>query len=71
MLWSTLFHKIGKQPLKVTQHSHVYALLCNPKTHEMEKVWLELKYDASGHPYLIKQRDDYPHNKKRKHKRSS
>lgn len=53
MLWSTLFHKIGKQPLKFSQHNHVYALLRNPKTHEMERVNLELKYDAKGHPYLI------------------
>lgn len=48
MLWVTLFHKIGKQQLKFTQHNHVYALLENPKTHEVEKVYLNLKYDASG-----------------------
>lgn len=63
MLWSTLFHKIGKQQLKFTQHHHVYALLENPKTHEIEKVYLDIKYDASGHPYFIKQRE---HTEKRK-----
>ena len=53
MLWSTLWHKIGKQPLKFTQHNHVYALLHNPKTHELDRVNLELKYDTNGHPYFI------------------
>ena len=58
MLWATLFHKIGKQQLKFTQHNHVYALLENPKTHEVEKVYLNLKYDASGHPYFIRDSKD-------------
>lgn len=58
MLWVTLFHKIGKQQLKFTQHNHVYALLENPKTHEVEKVYLNLKYDASGHPYFIRDSKD-------------
>lgn len=58
MLWVTLFHKIEKQQLKFTQHNHVYALLENPKTHEVEKVYLNLKYDASGHPYFIRDHQD-------------
>lgn len=53
MLWTTLFHRIGKLPLKYTQRNHVYALLENPKTHRIEKVYLWLKYDAYGHPYFI------------------
>lgn len=63
MLWKTLFNRIGKQPLKFTQHNHVYALLENPATHRMEKVWLELKYDAYGHPYLIQSRHNDAYNK--------
>lgn len=58
MLWITLFNKIGKQPIKNTQHHHVYALLENPKTHTVEKVYLDLRYDASGHPYFIKKNDN-------------
>lgn len=58
MLWITLFNKIGKQPIKNTQHHHVYALLENPKTHNVEKVYLDLRYDASGHPYFIKKNDN-------------
>ena len=54
MLWSTLFRKIGQQPLKFTQKNHVYALLVNPKNHKCEKVYLDLNYDASGHPYFIR-----------------
>lgn len=54
MLWSTLFNKIGKQQLRITQHNHVYALLENAKTHEYEKVRLALKYDNHGIPYLVK-----------------
>ena len=64
MLWVTLFHKIGKQQLKFTQHNHVYALLENPKTHEVEKVYLNLKYDASGHPYFIRDSKDVSDGKK-------
>lgn len=53
MLWSTLFHKLGKQQLKYSQHNHVYALLENPKTHQKEKVYLLLKHNAAGHPYFV------------------
>lgn len=63
MLWSTLFHKIGKQPMKWSNHNHVYAVLHNPKTHEMERMYLCLKYDASGRPYLIQ---DHRHEKRKR-----
>ena len=53
MLWSTLFHKIGKQQLKYSQDNHAYARLENPKTHQKEKVYLLLKYNAMGHPYFV------------------
>ena len=66
MLWVTLFNKIGEQSMKYTQKHHVYALLENPKTHMVEKVYLDLKYDASGHPYFIKRKnhDKQPHRHK-------
>ena len=54
MLWSTLYNKIGKQPLRNTQRNQVYAILENPKTHQKEKVFLLLKYDTSGHPYFVR-----------------
>lgn len=54
MLWSTLFHKIGKQPLRITQHQQVYVLLENPKSNKKEKVLLDLKFNTKGEPYLIK-----------------
>lgn len=57
MLWSTLFNKIGKQPLSFTQHNHVYALLENPETHKPETVWLDIKYDEKGLPYLVPKTD--------------
>ena len=57
MLWSTLFNKIGKQPLSFTQHNHVYALMENPETHKFEKVWLDIKYDEKGLPYLVPKTD--------------
>ena len=69
MLWITLFDKIGRQPIKHTQHHHVYALLENPKTHTVEKVYLDLRYDASGHPYFIKRNDtDKTKRQNRNHK---
>lgn len=64
MLWSTLFHKIGRQPLKYSQHNHVFAILENPKTHKTEKVYLCLKYDNQGHPYLVR---DYERHESQKH----
>ncbi len=54
MLWSTLYNKIGKQPLRNMQRNQVYAILKNPKTHQKEKVFLLLKYDTSGHPYFVR-----------------
>lgn len=47
MLWSTLHHKIGKQPLSFTNHNHVKAVIDN------KEYKLDLKYDTKGHPYLI------------------
>lgn len=54
MLWSTLYNKIGKQPLRNMQRNQVYAMLENPKTHQKEKVFLLLKYNTSGHPYFVR-----------------
>lgn len=65
MLWSTLFHKLGKQQLKYSQHNHVYALLENPKTHQKEKVYLLLKHNAAGHPYFVQ---DFEKTEDRNHK---
>ena len=59
MLWSTLFNRIGKQPLKITQHNHIYAVLENPKTHATERVYLELKHDTTGKPYFVRSQKDY------------
>lgn len=53
MLWSTLFRKIGKQPLKFTQHNNVYVI-----TQNKEKINVELAYDTQGHPYLIQKKSD-------------
>lgn len=54
MLWSTLWRKIGKQPLSFSQHNHVYAVLLNEYSGRYEKVYLNIKYDAKGHPYFVK-----------------
>lgn len=43
MLWSTLYNKIGKQPLRNTQRNQVYAILENPKTHQKKKVFSAVK----------------------------
>ena len=54
MRWSTLFTKIGKLPLKITQNHNIHAVLDNPAIGEWESIPLCLKYDAKGRPYLIK-----------------
>lgn len=55
MKWITLFNKIGRQPMKRMNTQPVYALLENPKTHRMEKVYLDLNFSQCGNPYLIRQ----------------
>lgn len=47
MLWSTLWNKLGKQPLRITQHNHVTAII-EGKTYE-----LDLKFDTKDRPYLV------------------
>lgn len=47
MLWSTLWRRIGKQPLSFTQHNHIEAVIDN------RRIQMDLKYDAKGRPYLI------------------
>lgn len=47
MLWSTLFNRLGKQPLRITQHEHIHAII------EGKHYRLDLKFDASGKPYLV------------------
>ena len=53
MRWLTLFNKIGKQPIRVTQEQDVYAILYDKKSHGYEKRYLCLKFDAQNRPYLI------------------
>lgn len=55
MLWSTLFDKIGKQTIKYTRQNQVYALLENANTGQLEQVFLTIKYDAKGRPYLVRE----------------
>lgn len=54
MRWSTLFNQLGHQPLRITQKKNVHAVLWNPKTHNYEKVFLMLRFDNYGQPYLVK-----------------
>lgn len=53
MRWLTLFNRLGRQPLKNTQHDNIYALIENPKTRIRERVYLRLSFDTRGKPYLV------------------
>lgn len=55
MHWITLWKKLGRQPMHKMTKDHVYALLENPKTHRREQVPLCLRFDACGHPYLVRE----------------
>ena len=55
-----------KTAAEIDETCPVYALLSNPKTHRMEKVYLRLNYDASGHPYLIADNMEDKENRKKK-----
>lgn len=54
MFWQSLLHRIERLSYNTTNHYPVYAILENPKTHTVEKVFLDMKLDASGHPYFIR-----------------
>lgn len=47
MLWSTLFNRLGKLPLRITQHNHIKAII------EGKNYQLDMKFDAKGQPYLV------------------
>lgn len=48
MKWITLFNKIGRLNLSITKNSDVYAIIGD------DKIYLTLKYDVKGRPYLVK-----------------
>lgn len=47
MLWSFLFDKLSKQPLRVTKHNHVTAVI------DGKNCKLDLKFDTAGKPYFV------------------
>lgn len=47
MLWQTLWNKLGKQPMRITRHKHVHAIV-DGRHYDMD-----LKFDAKGEPYLV------------------
>lgn len=57
MKWLTLWIKLGKQPIKITQNNDVYALLKNPKTNRYEHVPLCLKFDSHNKPYFVQEKN--------------
>lgn len=59
MLWITLFNKLNKTALTIANKQHVHASLYNPATGRYELVFLTLKHDAHGRPYLVQ--DNQPH----------
>lgn len=61
VLWSTLFRRIGKTPLRISQHQHVTAVI------DGEIIYLDLKYQADGKPYLVKAPEPVTPRKFKKH----
>ena len=53
MLWSTMLSKIGKMPMSIANHQHVHARLYNTDTGKYDIVFLDIKYDTHGNPYLV------------------
>ena len=70
MKWVTLFTKIGKQPLKITQHQDVYAILYDKKSHQYVRKNLCLKFDTNNNPYLAEEirNEDWSTTKPQRHK---
>lgn len=54
MLWETLRNVLSKQPDSFMRKNHVYLLTSDPRTGHLVKVYVELKKDAKGRPYLVK-----------------
>lgn len=53
MKWVHLFNRIGRQALSVANHEDIYALLDMKDGLGSRKVYLKLKFDEAGKPYLI------------------
>jgi len=49
MTWYGLYKRIGKQTLHSMQNNKVYAIIDN------KNVFLDIKYDAKGIPYLVQE----------------
>lgn len=47
MLWMTLWKRLGKQPMTLTNHYHIKAVI------DGRAIAMDMKFDASGKPYLI------------------
>lgn len=52
MTWRQLHSRIGRQPLSVTQHNRVRAVIDGHET------FLNLKFDERGLPYLAESNTD-------------
>lgn len=46
MKWLKLYNKIGKQPIRITQHNDVVVLI------DGKEIPVELKFKQNGIPYL-------------------
>ncbi len=53
MKWATLYKKLGKQPLTVTQHQEVFAVMKNPITGKTEQIPMRLCYSKKGALFLV------------------
>lgn len=58
MKWITLYNKLGKQPIKITQNQNVNVILYDKKTHSYIKKFLCLKIDKLGNPYFVEEVKD-------------
>ena len=65
MKWNTLYHKLGDFPARKLS-GQAYVLVENPHTGRMDRVYLKLKTDAYGKPYLIGERTDRTGQKERR-----
>lgn len=57
MKWHTLYRKLGNQAAK-TLDAPVYARVFNSHTGRMDRIDLQLRFDAYGKPYFVEERKE-------------
>ena len=55
MKWISLYDRLGKLPMAITNHKHIYAVIDKGDGTGLKEIPLTLKFDKKGHPYFAEE----------------